>query len=298
MTETLTVVALDAADYALARRWECENVLLDEHGEIETFTHGADVPATVEVWPTVATGLRPEEHGIVAKQTAQDWENPLLRLASNVTRFLPVSVRATLGKPFVNRGEKKQFAQTDASHVFEDGYVFSWPGITDAEHLVDTWQLMFQSEDEEMSSPEFEGDLFKFTGSEFAWGARMSDTDAPIVGFHSHVLDAAGHAYARQPERLRDVYERVDRMLGWLRSETDRLVVLSDHGMQTSELDDDSPGKHSMRAAFGTTEEGPLPEAMTDVRGWLEERVATAEYDEGAMESDVDTDHLEALGYR
>lgn len=63
-SNTVCVLALDAADHELATRWECDNLLLDEHAELGTFAHTKDVPYTPEVWATVATGAGPEEHGV------------------------------------------------------------------------------------------------------------------------------------------------------------------------------------------------------------------------------------------
>lgn len=298
MSAPITVIALDAADYRLLKEWGCENVLLENHGALETYVYGASVPATVEVWPTIATGLSPEEHGIIAEQNAQNWEHPLLRLASSVTKYLPREARDFLGKPFHKNGSKKRIAQTDASHVFEDGYVFGWPGITDAEHLVDAWNLMFRTDQNALTSPEFEGHLFRNTGAEFGWAARMADEHVPIVGVHSHILDIAGHAYANREDKLRNVYEKVDSMLGFLRSQTDTLVVLSDHGMQTGWIDEDtSPGTHSRRAMISTTEEGALPKSVYDVCDWLEQKKRGGEQSADIVESDAPTEHLRDLGY-
>lgn len=297
MADTLTVLALDSADYRLAREWDCENLLLDTHDQIETFTHGESSPSTLEVWPTVATGLSPDEHGLVATSGAQDWEHPLLRLGSTVTQFFPESVRRTLGEPFHQAGMKKTFEQTDAGHVFEDGWVRGWPGITPAENLAEAWNLMRRTTLEETGAAEFEGELLSNTGEELVWAARMSRTDAPIVGVHSHALDIAGHVYCRQEDRLREVYEFVDSLVGWVRSEADRLVVLSDHGTQVTWTGDPEPGRHSMRAMFGTTEDGPVPESMFDVREWLETRMTTGAASDEGVDSDAPMEHLRDMGY-
>lgn len=298
MDGTIGVIALDAADYALATDWDCENILLDTHSQIETFTYGTETPSTLEVWPSVATGLHPEDHGIVNEnETAQSWESPVLRLGSKVTQYLPNSVRTTLGQPFHQTGHQKKFQQTDEPHVFEDGHVFSWPGITPASNLADAWNLMFRSNEADMQRAEFEGELFKLFGSEMAWLTRMADTNVPIVGVHSHILDIAGHAYMTREDRLRSVYERVDETLGWVRENVDHLVILSDHGMQVSWIDD-TTGKHSMRSLFGTTAEGPLPDSVFDVKDWLEARKRSGTAKDDEADFDTTTEQLEALGYR
>lgn len=297
MAENIVVIALDAADYALAREWDCENILLETYGEIETFTYGTETPSTLEVWPSVATGLHPEDHGIVNKnETAQSWENPVLQMGSKITQYLPNTVRSTLGKPFHRAGQKKQFQQTDAPHVFEDGYVFSWPGITPAPNLSEAWNLMFRT-DKEDSMAEFEGELFKLFGSEVGWAARMAQTGAPIIGIHSHILDIAGHAYMTREDRLRSVYEQVDEMLGWIKSSVDNLIIISDHGMQVSWIDN-TTGKHSMRAMFGTTIDGPIPESVFDVKDWLEARKPAKETENEGAGFDTTAEQLEALGYK
>ena len=297
MNDTLTVLAMDSADYLLAREWNCKNLLLDSHAQIETFTFGESSPSTLEVWPTVATGLSPEEHGIVSTSGAQDWEHPILRLGSTITRHFPDSMRRTLGRPFHQAGVKKTFAKTDAEHVFSDGHVFGWPGITDAENLGEAWNLIRRTTFDETSTQHFEGKLLGNTGQELAWAVRMSKTEAPIVGVHSHSLDIAGHVYCQQESKLRSVYEFVDSLVGWVRSEVDRLVIVSDHGTQTAYTDDEEPGRHSMRSMIGTTESGPLPESVFEVQEWLEERKRVGDAEKTQVESDAPIEHLRDMGY-
>jgi len=118
---TLAVVALDAADYQLAREWNCENILLDEHTELETFSYSGDDPVTLEVWTSVATGVHPREHGMESSGEQQEWNNPLLQLASSVTPYLlPKELRVKLGTML--RGDDDDsvmtFDSTEHDHVF------------------------------------------------------------------------------------------------------------------------------------------------------------------------------------
>jgi len=126
----------------------------------------------------------------------------------------------------------------------------------------------------------------------------MSHTNVPLLGVHAHILDAAGHAFAEQPNQLREVYENVDEMLGVVREHVDRLVVLSDHGMEVGWIDsDEKPGSHSWRAMFGTTEDGPLPESVFDVREWLAQRESEQDGVVDAASLDTTREQLEDLGY-
>lgn len=297
MSETLAVLALDAADLALARRWDCDALLLDESRELETFTYSFDHPFTPEVWTTVATGLHPEQHGV--KNDAADWETRPLQLASKVTRILPHDLRIRLGQPFRERGHQQKIARTDADHAFSEGAVFGWPGISDAEHLSEAWGWAAKAEYGDLTADELRRNALGNTGKEIGWLLGMAASGVPIAGVHSHVLDITGHIYARREEGLREYYEHVDRLVGLLREEVERVVVLSDHGMQVSWLDDESPGTHSMRALVSATDavEGDLPESVYDVREWLEANVGTAE--RSAEQVGIDTAHerLRELGY-
>lgn len=302
MTDTIAVLALDAADVRLARDWDCENLLLDDHRKLETYAHTLDFPRTMEVWPTVATGLGPDEHGVVGD--ANEWENPALRAASRVTKYLPREVRSTLGRPFQRAGQERSMARTDASHVFENGVVRYWPGITPADHVREAWRLMALASGGEISEEQLKRELTGFAGEELGWLAVASEWNVPIAGVHSHAVDIMGHTYANRESRLRETYEWMDREVGFLRERVDRLVILSDHGMQVGWLDDD-PGTHSFDGLISAEGvDGPLPDSVFDVREWLEaaldETPAASDRDtaeDAAASSDTPVQHLRDLGY-
>jgi len=220
MSDTVCVLALDAADYELVRRWDCQNILLNDHQAMETYAHSKDEPYTPEVWATVATGAPPEEHGIGETRQEVEWDNPLLRAGSHVTQHLPPRWRQLIGRPFRRRGATQTFVEVadGVDHPFDA--TLSWPGLGEAKH-------------------------------------------------------------------------------GELREQCERLVILSDHGMQTTATDDVSPGSHSWRSFVAV--QGvmpPLPHTVHDVRSHLE--VWAPDGDEsGAADVSVDTptETLENLGY-
>ncbi|MFB6078508.1 MAG: alkaline phosphatase family protein [Halarchaeum sp.] len=297
MSDTLAVLALDAADLRLAREWECENLLLDDHGPLETFTHSFDHPFTPEVWTSVATGTHPREHGVM--DDAADWDSHVLNFASLFTQFLPHELRIRLGNPLRDRGHRQEIARTDDDHAFEDGAVFGWPGISDSEHLSEAWAWAARADRGDLTDGELRSGTLGNTGQEIGWLIGMASAGQPIVGTHSHVLDITGHTYARHEERLREYYEHADEFVRVLREEVDRVVVLSDHGMQVSWLDDEDPGAHSMRAMVSATEtvEGDLPETVFDVREWLEANTTVAEAHDEQVGMDTARERLEDLGY-
>jgi phosphoserine phosphatase len=187
--------------------------------------------------------------------------------------------------------------QIGEDHIFNDGMVYGWPGLSDAKHLLEAWNLLARLENGEIDDREFLQRLYENTGEELGWAMSMAEFVAPLVGVHLHILDAAGHAYATQEDSLRRVYEDVDTMVGSVRSAVDALVVCSDHGMTVEWLDDE-PGEHSWRAMFATTEEGDLPGSVFDIREWLE-RHAGPDRRPAATGTGtaISRAQLEALGY-
>jgi hypothetical protein len=138
------------------------------------------------------------------------------------------------------------------------------------------------------------------TGKEFGWLVTMASPETPLVGAHSHILDIAGHVYADRPEKLETIYRWVDEQLGWVRANTAALVVLSDHGIETSVLKDDNPGEHSWRAMLSVTDniDLPLPESIYEIRSWLEsQRPEAATRPPETAHVDTDIEHLRDLGY-
>lgn len=298
----LVVLGLDAADLALAQRWQCENLLLKNYHELESFAHSRSFPITTEVWPTVATGRGPDDHGLVANGSQQSWDHPLLRAVSPVVRrLLPVEWRRQIGdsirKSSLFGDEELSMKRVDGDHAFEDGAVYGWPGLTDAKNLLEAWNLLARFEDGELDDLAFLRALYGNAGEELGWAMAMAKFGTPLVGVHLHVLDAAGHAYAAREDQLRQVYEDVDTMVGAVRSAVDALVVCSDHGMTVEWLDDE-PGEHSWRAMFATTEEGDLPGSVFDIREWLE-RHAGPDRRPAATGTGtaISRAQLEALGY-
>ncbi len=307
---TLGIVALDAADHALAREWNCENLLLERHRDLETFAYSGENPTTLEVWTSVATGVGPEEHGLASTGEQQQWRNPVLEYASTVAPYvLPKEARVRIGTWL--RGDaggedgdvEMTLRQTSHSHLFQpDGRVVRWwPGVTPGEHVSETWHWLNLASSGEITDEELWRRLYGNAGLETGWLQGMGQTDVAVAGVHMHVLDAAGHAFATRPDRLRQVYERVDRLLGTVREHVDELLVLSDHGMQVAWIDgDDEPGFHSWRALASTTLEDEPPASVFDVRDWVDEHAATgdgtrAERQPAVM--DTTEEQLRDLGY-
>lgn len=296
-THPLCVLALDGADRELLERWNCDQILLSNSARIETFAWSGEYPYTPEVWTTVATGVMPDEHGVSGE--IWEWENPVLNQVSKLTSHLPMRWRKILGRPFKRRGSEFAIPKTVHEHLFEPGAVKGWPGVAEADNMTEAWIWCELSEAGYMTDRELEQKLFGNFGEELGWLLANATLDVPVAGVHSHILDIYGHLYCKREAKLRDVYTRVNSLVGRLRKHVPRLLLISDHGMQVSWLGDEEPGMHSWRAVVTSTEVGPLPKKMIGVRPWIEARI-------GGMDDDVEADtvtsdttraQLEALGY-
>ena len=299
---TLIVLALDALDAGLVNYFSVDKYRLEAHSELKTFAHSRVDPYTLEVWPTVATGLGPEEHGVTGTGTSK-WNNPLLELASRVSGHLPEGTRGSLGR-FVREstGQREQLGRTKSETIFDrEGCVArNWPGVGDGKDLQYAWDLM-GAVSEDMSKQEFERRLLGLCAEQFAWAREMLNHDLRLAGVHIHTLDAAGHAYARDEPSLRRIYDRVGTFVAEVvdhLSDEDELLLLSDHGIRTSfyELDSgEDPASHSWRAyASATTDD--LPESVFDVVSWVDRHIEPVSTEtEESIEMPVD--QLRDLGY-
>lgn len=298
--DTLVILGVDAADYELAKKWKCENLLLAHNGSLKTENHSLDVPATLEVWPTIATGLAPEDHGIVLNNTGWDSRRGLMTIVKIANLFPePVTNRLRLAKEvFIDENKGKQY--TNAPHIFDEGRVINWPGVTPCHLWTEEGEWFTQLDNGEISAEEFYIRSLGNTGRIIGWLASMDQMDIPIIGAHIHTLDHMGHIYAKRPEKLRESYTQVDNLIGILRENVERLVIISDHGMQTMEIESDSEyGVHSFRAMVSSSFTDDLPHSITSVKPWIEKHVSIQTHSAANSSTAIDAskEHLRDLGY-
>ena len=304
---TLLVIGLDALDAGLVKYWDIDSFQLARQCEIKTFSYGHDEPYTLEVWPSVATGLHPQKHGVTARESS-DWENPVLDFLSQFAYRLPGDLQSRLGT-YVDSITSSDFAlaQTSEQTIFDGPKrtVQNWPGVTKGRELVEVWDMTNKG----YSSAAFDREVLGKAAGQFGWAKEMLRHDPVLAGVHIHALDVFGHAYADTRDDLthstgrvqdlertyRDIAGKVDELREVMAKE-DELLILSDHGI-TNELVDDPKadfGSHSFRAFAATTIDGPLPDSVFDVYDWVEKHVEDADEEE-AME--MPKDRLRELGY-
>lgn len=291
MSTTIAVLALDAADEVLIERYNCESLKYRHHGHIESFAIEFDYPMTWEVWPAIAVGKHPDDF----EDVEIEWDSIVLQAGQKITKFMPMRWRARLGKSFRDN-HASGFKEPKENTCFD--YNLGWPGASNASDLRDSWSLMEQAAEGTMTKEElFERNCMMF-GKQLGWLKEAAKTGAPVVGVHSHILDVAGHTYHNDDEEMERYYNKVNEMINDYLDGIDRLVILSDHGMQMKFLGDDEPGTHSWRAYGTTNMSQPLPDDILDMNYWLNHHKIERTIDDESLERDEETvQNLRDLGY-
>lgn len=303
---TLIVMALDALDLGLVEEWNIENFKLNNYRKMETFSYTLEHPHTLEVWPSIATGKHPRDHGITVSSVS-DWSNPLVDLASRVP--LPAKVRVKGGSIMNRLGSDYSISEVN-DNTFMDGElraVHNWPGVSNGHILQELWDAM----DEERKHI-FERKVLGKTAEAFSWSKEMLNHNVELVAFHNHSLDAFGHAYTANSDdkvmepvdgnggldELRKMYERVGEFVSDVEDElgeNDDILILSDHGMNNKILDDERFGVHSFRAFASTTLDTNLPESVFDYKEFIEDNIEKTSIDGESL--DMPKEQLRKLGY-
>lgn len=295
----MVLLALDALDAGLVEYFDIDTYRLHTHDKIETYSNMNPGPYTLEVWPTVATGVHATEHGVTATNVSQ-WENPLLELASKFTGHLSGSIRSRLGH--IVRGTLDTdyaIGETEMETIFDgrDRVVHNWPGVHNSEELREVWRMTNQG----YSKEEFDREVLGKCAEQFGWTREMLNHDVHLVGVHVHALDVFGHAHATELDELERLYRRVAEFVEDLRAalgEDDDLLILSDHGILNEALDEGTDrdfGDHSFRAFVSSTREDPLPESVFDVKDWVEDRLTETGTEHSEL--DMPEEQLRQLGY-
>jgi len=301
---TTVVLAIDAIDHALVNHFDLDALRLETAGEIETFNYSQDVPYTPEVWTTVATGLPIEEHDVKNAGTSE-WSHPLLEFASKFTGHLSENTRYRLGQLVTSHSDEDWgFGTTSMETMFSETsrYLHNWPGIdnSDVDEVNDLYNQIL---DNELVSTEFDAAIYSIAAQEFEWAEEMLRCrdrvgfNPSLLGFHTHILDAAGHVYAEDEEKLGEFYNWVAGRVDALRSlvsDSDEILLLGDHGMEAEFLGDETPGQHSWRPHVASTA-STIPQDVVDVRDWVESRLE--EGDQRGDSMDIPEEQLRDLGY-
>ncbi len=322
---TVVVLGIDALDPELVDSEAHPNLTLEAHHAIDTIGSSAGEPSTHELWPTIITGLPPEEHGILLDDGVE-WGNPVLDLGSRLADYvLPESVQTRLGAWLLTNTETDAFRKP-ATYYGREGLSTLFDGRAAKPIGIPNYVVDPEEEDREHTLRRSLGDLFE--RDEDAMGShRSSDPwtfyeqclemlmirlararrayrsgEYELVFAYTSGLDLVGHvAYA--DERLQiEAYAEADEFVGELRDdlgEDDELLLVSDHGLQD--------GVHTDEAMVASTSEQMVESigSVLNIRDAVESELRTGGHEptprrraaEDAAQGETVREQLEGLGY-
>ena len=323
---TVVVLGIDALDPEIVDPELHPNLTLDRYEAIGTIVSSAGDPSTHELWPTIITGLDPEDHGLQLDDGVA-WENPLLRRMSAVGDYLlPETIQTKLGAWLLNNTSQDAF-RVPATYYEEQGISTVFDGV-DAETIsIPNYVVDPSLEDREHQLRRTMGELFERDPD---GGGRHSSTDADefyeqcmemvmvriarvrravrsrrheLVFGYTSGLDLIGHVSHDRPALQSRAYEEVDGLVGELLRDLegdDVLLLVSDHGLQD--------GLHTETAMIASTRADVIEDVshVRDVREAIERELRTGSHAPGSRELSPEQDdedanqvreHLEDLGY-
>lgn len=323
---TLVVLGIDALDPELVDATEHPHLTLNASRTIDTIDSSAGDPSTHELWPTIITGLRPEEHGLVLDEGVA-WDNPLLQLGSQVASYiLPDGIQARIGAWLLNNTTEDAF-RTSATYYAQQGLDTIFDGRESKSIGIPNYVVDKTEEDREHQLRRQMGELFE-RNPDTETGHSTNDPitfyeqclemamirivrvrralrnrSFELVFGYTSGLDLIGHvAYERQ-ELQSDAYDELNDFVGELEEdlrEEDELVVISDHGLQN--------GVHTHQAMIATTDQSIIEgvESVLDVASAIETELDSTNHKPEQRSQTVESDEatrqtvekqLEDLGY-
>lgn len=324
---TVVVFGIDALDPELVDPEDHPNLSLARFEAVDTILSHVGRPSTHELWPTIITGLSPEEHGLLLDDGVA-WENPVLRYGSDLANYvLPQSVQTKLGAWLLNNTSEDAF-RAPASYYEDNGLSTVFDGYDSRAIGVPNYVVDPDSVDREHELRRSLGDLFvrdpEEKGGHTSANVRefyelcmemvlirtarvrsaLRSRRYELVFGYTSGLDLVGHVSHDRPSVQRRAYEETDQFVGELAGDLDEddvLVLVSDHGLQD--------GIHTDEAMVATTEERMLDDIgdLRDVRGALESELTRRRHspsgrtfgtdETGGGEAGAVVQHLEELGY-
>ncbi|GAB3669330.1 alkaline phosphatase family protein [Halopiger thermotolerans] len=290
---TVVVFGIDALDPDLVDSNEHPNLTLEEYDRIDTIESAAGEPSTHELWPTIITGLAPDQHGLQLDDGVA-WENPALDIGSSIADVvLPDSLQTKIGSWILTNTNADAF-RTPATYYEENGLSTVFDSYESKAIGIPNYVIDPDEEDREHQLRRRLGDLFE-RDPEATGGHRSTDPEQfyelcmemsmvriarlrralrsrqyELVFGYTSGLDLIGHVSYDQRALQRHAYDELNEFVGELSSDLhagDELLLISDHGLQD--------GLHTDEAMVASTDEQLVEriDSVLDVRGAIEQEL-------------------------
>jgi hypothetical protein len=281
---TTYVLGWDGLDYELCEEFGVSEEFVPHYTRTDTFANEVlGKPGTYELWPSIITGKRPEEHGVwlINEGDGAGATNPIVDMAAvAMHRYLSPRSRVRVGIALRNRGlslDQKSpdwYRRNGVSTVFDgrDSRAIGVPNYSnddDGLDLLEGWgRKMSQYLDIQVDetaervvyAPKknldaLEDWLVSEVGKKTGVVRACANRDHDLVFVWFAYVDTVGHTVPAVADEdwQRRAYEHaaeVTREVRHLMDEEDTLVVASDHGNRD--------GEHTHDAFFGSTDERAL----------------------------------------
>lgn len=323
---TLVVFGIDALDPDLVDRAAHPNLALNKSKAIETIMSATGEPSTHELWPTIITGLRPNEHGLMLEADGVAWGNPILNSGSRLADYLlPDWLQTRFGAWLLTNTDLDAF-RTPASYYADNDLETVFDGRQAKAIGVPNYVVETDREDREHALRGSMGELFR-RDPDATGGHRSADPTAfynsclemamvrvarvraalrarkyELVFGYTSAMDLVGHIAYQSPGMQDAIYESLNEFIRELRADLesdDDLLLVSDHGLQE--------GVHTDEAMVSTTDPALITEVtdVTDLKPAIEHRLETVDHRPKAQDFDIDAatdgesvrEQLENLGY-
>jgi len=322
MSGPIIVLGWDGLDIELLERYGHGEAFGEHRARIGTHVNEIiDGPHTRELWPSMITGVSPDEHGIhAAREGGVAWNSSLLRAGSRLaTNTIPDDLQAWLGKRLREQGvgldakTPAYYREHDIGTVFDgSGRAISIPNYEtdrDRERGLDgnrdsLWATIQPDKSGVGMAPGVDREtLYHELGREL--GQRLGETTAaitagePLVWCWFGLLDTVGHLQPALGDGLvRRWYEiaaGVTESIRGLAPDDATVVAISDHGIQQ--------GEHTHYATVASDDPAPVDAIghVFDTAEWVREhQTASAAMPTPDVSADGVRDvqaELKALGY-
>lgn len=295
---TTVVLGWDGLDHQLVDDFGLTDSFGSFSKDIDTFDNEElGKPHTMELWPSMITGLEPVEHGFRpphVDSTRASWENDRIDLISKMSQSLiPESVRSFVGSQLRNSGASfskgahaSEYRQKGIETVFDNRKSLPINIPNYRTEFDDYYQLAVSRtgplseyvnlESEEGTQtfspkiplPEVEIRLAKWLSTKLAIVENGIYRDYDLIFVWLSHIDTIGHldplSDSGWQERAYNEAARKTQYINNLLTDEDTLVCVSDHGLQN--------GQHTHNAFLGSTDEDVLDTAQSvlDLRSALD----------------------------
>lgn len=292
MDDGVTVVlGWDALDHTVAAELGLESAFGEYHKPIETIVNpDLDKPHTMELWPSIITGLRPDVHGFrpttgnTKDADRASWKDPRLdRLSELASSIVPKPIRRAIGQWLRESGAALQYS--DATDYESRGIDTLFDGRQSLALAVPNYRteldleldLEFSREGEIKGFLDIDGEsershvsrtplhelelrLTREMGGKIGLVQAGLSRQYDIIFLWLGFLDTIGHlAPVADPGWQVRAYHQAAAATSYIESQLqpeDTLVCVSDHGLQE--------GYHTESAFLGSSDEHVL-EGVTSV---------------------------------